>query len=1742
MGCFTVTSRYVHNQQVSRLHFDQTPRRNRFDILEARASPFPRPTRDRMNIDKPDNQMAFNALQAMRARLLDLTGRNPLLNYAHRKTSSIRFLGADPTEIASSLLDEYELAFDAVPLPPRSERAGRSATSDADEDSPPGSPISAVEWAKRVGLPHHFDASVEDSDTHDGDKLLAALYLSELDTVLKHLYKKANSAVQETGANILYLACGFLEWYDREDSDKKKLAPLYLVPVQLTKVSSRKADFTLSYTGENVLSNLSLREKLRIDFGIELPDAADANSAEWYFEDVSERVQDEPRWKVHRFVSLGLFHFSTLLMYQDLDPDRWPADNSLLAHPLISEFLGGGSSRGDDDESGYAKLTFGTEYEIDTLDTQKYSLIYDADSSQHSALVDAIDGKNLVIEGPPGTGKSQTITNLIAAAMADGKTVLFVAEKLAALEVVKDRLDAAGLADFCLELHSHNTRKRNVLDSIEYRVNAQERYVDVSYAFSTKLNEYQTRRDRLNEHSESVNRVWRGTERTPHQIFTTAVRLREAAAGGSLFDENTSIDIDNYTPAAHREIHDAVSTFETLYAAVEGSAGANVSVRHHPWWGVSGKHLQSFDDRRLHRALSHWQSGLVALQHAWDSTIPELGSAHLTSSTPLAEIRAAAASLANVPSPVGDELFELLPFHSPDFRETLAQYVSDFDAIQQTYKNLSARISSDVLSDGNALTNARASLDRLQRYSDLSTSIRNIHDGLAVALRAQTQLQRLSPPTRAIQQVVGPLSGSLLTLSVTGSRHFSTFLGLVRLLDASYWSMRGPHFDDDTIDHTIGRLTSDLERLHALESILQGSVQFDELPIDDTIPGLWTTVRSGGAFRWFNPSWHTAKNRLLEYAVASKDGVAALETVSGPMIDYVCLKAEILHDVAYSTELGDSWQGLDTDVNALMSVRGWYRSVRVAFGREFSPLGPLADSLFAMDARHARAICTLDDQGFLETFAEFVDDILLLRGTFNLPPSLHDDSSELGDESGPIRELLRELSDVLQSCVSTFHDVDSSLSSLHDLVSAADELRLCIQTWSSTADALATSNPALRLKPGLHEGNAAPLCAIRHTLALVDAVEQNVRDARVKAAVEDNFTSLGFKKLARIRDELSPFLDEERTAFEEFSSLGALNVDAWSEHSGTTATAVQQRNEKALASLALIPSWLNYSRVREKVIGLGLIDLVDSVESSKVASTGIVAAFEAGVYDQLSRKILSEMPELNDFSASLQSRAQQDFSRCDADLIEKHREHIAFKIAQRRIPSGIRGNRVSEHSEFFLLKHEWGKKTRHIPLRQLLKRAGRAVIALKPCFMMGPMSVAQFLEPGSLKFDLVIMDEASQIRPQDALGVIARGAQVVIVGDPKQLPPTSFFSRTVDEEEEDEDTIGMEESESILDAALPMFPSRRLRWHYRSRHESLIAFSNQSFYDNDLVLFPSPEKTSPDFGIKFSRLRDGVFAGSINVVEATAIAQAVRTHFIETPADSIGVVAMNAKQRDHIEAAIASLAMSDSVFDMALQRDEGRNRESLFIKNLENVQGDERDVILISMTYGPSQPGGKVFQRFGPINTDVGWRRLNVLLTRSKKRMHVFSSMGSDDVLVSGESKKGVTALREFLAYCETGILHSTQHATGRAPDSDFEVSVIQALQRAGFTCVPQVGVSGYYIDIAVLDPKNSGRYLMGIECDGATYHSAKSARDRDRLRQMILEQLGWRIRRIWSTDWFRNPDAQLAPIIQELRDIARSS
>ena len=547
----------------------------------------------------------------------------------------------------------------------------------------------------------------------------------------------------------------------------------------------------------------------------------------------------------------------------------------------------------------------------------------------------------------------------------------------------------------------------------------------------------------------------------------------------------------------------------------------------------------------------------------------------------------------------------------------------------------------------------------------------------------------------------------------------------------------------------------------------------------------------------------------------------------------------------------------------------------------------------------------------------------------------------------------------------------------------------------------------------------------------------------------------------------------------------------------------------------------------------------------------ILAAFEDGA------ERLHHLPEALEWLVAWtivrrHAEANRPIFNRTGDQLSTHRQHFATAdrsrlatdamlvqkaILGRPVPGGSAYGSRREWTDNALLQNEFAKQRRHVPVRDLLNRGGNAVLALTPCLMMSPLTVAQYLKPGGITFDVVVMDEASQIKPEDAIGAMLRGRQAVIVGDPKQLPPTNFFDRALDEAE-DEDESGAEDNgprlsaedrvaaASVLDLAMRAFrPARRLRWHYRSRHESLIAFSNREFYGNNLVVFPSSHAPSETLGVELVLVR-GFWRERINQEEAKAVVSAAADFMRRHPKLSLGIVAMNQPQRDLIQAEIDALISGDNALASYMEHWEER-LEAPFVKNLENVQGDERDVIFISLGWGRT-PEGALHQRFYPVNRrEDGHRRLNVLFTRAKRKIVLFSSLVAEDILVDPErTAPGVRILREYLAYARNGRLEQGSGEDGEG-DSPFETSVANALRALGHDVALQVGVAGYRIDIAARHPAEPARFVLGIECDGATYHSAKSARDRDRLRQEALERLGWKLVRVWSTDWFRDPSAQ---------------
>ena len=559
---------------------------------------------------------------------------------------------------------------------------------------------------------------------------------------------------------------------------------------------------------------------------------------------------------------------------------------------------------------------------------------------------------------------------------------------------------------------------------------------------------------------------------------------------------------------------------------------------------------------------------------------------------------------------------------------------------------------------------------------------------------------------------------------------------------------------------------------------------------------------------------------------------------------------------------------------------------------------------------------------------------------------------------------------------------------------------------------------------------------------------------------------------------------------------------------------------------------IRFNQIEKEAGVLGIGDAVNLSASWKDASWRLLDLFDLVCYKGWIVDALRGHPVLFELDAVTHEETINQFRRLDRSVFEDNRAIVAqrhWNRVPRQHGGGQRG----------VLQREFQKKRRHLPLRQLMLKAGNAIQQIKPVFMMSPLSIAKFIPPGSVRFDLVIFDEASQVRPVEAIGAILRSQQAVVVGDTKQLPPTSFFDRLAAGDDDDEERSETADLESILGMFCAQgAPERMLRWHYRSRHESLIAVSNHEFYDNKLVVFPSPDKGQEEAGLSLRHGPEWLYrrgrGGRVNVREAQVVARAVMAHARSSPKLTLGVAAFSITQARRIEDEVELLRRKDGSCEEFF---ETHPHEPFFVKNLETVQGDERDVILISVGYGKVE-GGSMSMNFGPLNKDGGERRLNVLITRARRRCIVYANFDAADLDMRRSKARGVEALKVFLQYAETGVL-DVAAPTGREADSPFETAVAAALRHRGYDIEHQVGSAGFHIDLAVVDPKRPGRYLLGIECDGASYHSARSARDRDRLRQQVLEGLDWNIHRIWSTDWFLDPRRELAKAEKAIRRAA---
>ncbi|GAB6095395.1 DUF4011 domain-containing protein [Desulfatiferula olefinivorans] len=653
-----------------------------------------------------------------------------------------------------------------------------------------------------------------------------------------------------------------------------------------------------------------------------------------------------------------------------------------------------------------------------------------------------------------------------------------------------------------------------------------------------------------------------------------------------------------------------------------------------------------------------------------------------------------------------------------------------------------------------------------------------------------------------------------------------------------------------------------------------------------------------------------------------------------------------------------------------------------------------------------------------------------------------------------------------------------------------------------------------------------------------------IRQTLVRFAVEGRGLFASGTPAAQAAEAFRKALGAVEQGRERLGGLLCLNGQtAWGEDSEKRVTA---RCEAAIHSLSKnlsrLREWTHYQAARKAAAALGLGPLAEALEEGSVGIDHLGPAFEHSFADWWARTLLPSIPTLSGFIGERHNLKIDAFRDQEVKIADLTRQEAFARIAGAMPRMAQTAQRSPASSEAGQLQRfvQGGRKT----IRRIFSECPNAIARYKPCVLMSPLSVAQFIGADFPKFDLVVFDEASQMPTYDAIGAIARGKQLIVVGDSRQLPPTSFFERQKGDEEYSEDDLP-EELESILDEAdAAGIRSLTLDWHYRSRHESLIAFSNRQYYENRLHTFPSALAAHPRLGVRRLDVPDGVYdhgKSRTNRKEAESVVAEIvrRLRDPDEQGRSLGVVTFSKAQQalveDLLDAARGEYPEIEPYFTSV--------GEPVFVKNLETVQGDERDVILFSICYGPDAEG-IVRMNFGPLNNKGGERRLNVAVTRARRELLVFSRLMPDQIDLSRTQATGVHHLRRFLDYAGRGpsALIGETGRTGGETESFFEQSVLDELKKRGWIVDTQVGCSGYRIDLAVRDPERPGRYLLGVECDGANYHSAASARDRDRLRQAVLESLGWRLYRIWSTDWWLQRPREILKLEEALERALKSA
>jgi very-short-patch-repair endonuclease len=1584
-------------------------------------------------------------VKAWARELIDLTRRNRSLYYRPTKRTTLEIMSPSAAEVFSALLDDDSFTFFSPPPPVD------------------GRPWSADEGIQAAGQNELVSTRTDEQD---------------LDRTVKALARQAEQDLMDRGVQTLYAAFGMLEWRESGGDDGRVRSPLVYLPVSLSRASPRDPFIMQAASGE-VLLNPSLVVKLETDFGIDLNTASDAASDASELRDVVgivEGLVSERGWTVVETMILTRSTFHKESMYRDL------LDNLevISEHPLVRSLAGDTSAR-----EAVAVSELPDEQEVDEFaPPEQARTILDADASQRRAIVAAQLGSSFVMDGPPGTGKSQTIANMIAELIAGGKKVLFVSEKAAALDVVASRLKDRGIDDFVLELHSHKASRKEVVQQLDRSLN---HHVTAKTRLSrTDRSRAEARRHELTEYALAVNET---REPLGRSVGWATGRLAQLAAVPAL----------SAPSVVDRELDDA--HFDSLMQRGQrlGRVWQPVTDDGFVWQGFSGEQLRLGEREQLLTGLDTAARASRQVQEVADEL------AYLIDLDAV-ENQAAAEHLLRVCDHLESQPGTPSAWWTRDATEPVASRLRELGATFDQLAEVDARLAErypEVVAVAQTLS--ATTLDDLGR--ELSRVARAYTpDHVVASSRVRDVLSRLSALGETLDQI---RQDTAYVYEAIGAPPAGHTLDRIRAI-AAVASRSGETVRPEAgwLDPGIaGRVEQAVALLRPLqEQFAEQSQQlnetFNQEVLDLDLDTIRIRIERASGFQKLARPYREAKAELrpvsrsgrVDRSVRERVGEAATAKATRVQLDQ--------QERIYKDVLGRYYDPRATDTDAvaqalelLSAVLGELQAIGQpeAVAAQFAGQGPEDRDL----ARIAtRLLADIDDAaGCASELAPFGPKDPLHRS----PETLLAWVSEIRPLTATLLELLEAVELVrtqpgaVTELVDELHDIERSAAMRQALSLAETDDRELLQDWyqgertdvGAATEALSWVSELRALIGGAATARQIDRLYLSGSDLPDDGPLRKAIDASNKARSEvlDRFES---DRRAELETTLRSDLDSEREALGELMDRIA-DVDVWCEH-----RLLVQELELA-----------------------GLHGALEDARSARLAANDVAPALERAVLAAWVDDVISSDPRLSTVRSSERDALVAEYAELDLRIIADAAEQVIDTCNGTRPRTSLGGAAT--------IQREAQKKRRHMPVRRLLQETVEVSTAIKPCFMMSPLSVSQFL-PSDWKFDVVIFDEASQITPADAINCIYRGDQLVIAGDDRQLPPTSFFEASMDDDDGfEEDQFDQFESVLGLCKGSELLHALPLRWHYRSQHEDLITFSNYQFYDGQLITYPGAETARADLGVQL-HIVDGVYRRGgrrDNPAEAEFLADRVLFHAREHPHLTVGVVALSSAQAETVEDIIDRRRAQHPELDEYFAAD---RLDGFFVKNLENVQGDERDIILLSIGYGPDE-AGKFTMNFGPINREGGERRLNVAITRARRRVEVVASFTPEQMRPGDSKSRGLHELQRYLEYLRSGHAALAIDLTGSMGDveSPFEEEVMRTVAGWGYEVVPQVGTAGYRVDLGVRDPKNPGRYTLGIECDGAAYHSTRVARDRDRLRQQVLEGLGWTLHRVWGPSWYRH-------------------